>query len=129
MVLLEAELNNKTVIGFMHHAVLENFAGHAELLPQFIVENHDLIAHIFAESGLQLIFTGHTHVQDITVNHWEDNSFLLDIQTGSLLAYPHPYRIVSLKRGFVRINSKFIYDIPGDFGNKSFYEYSRLFLV
>lgn len=127
-VLFQAELNNKFVIGFMHHALLENFVGHEELLPQFILDNHETVARSFAESGLQVMFTGHTHVQDITSGQWEDGTFLLDIQTGSILTYPHPYRIVTLRNGFMRINSRFITDIPGNFGENGFYEYSRSFM-
>jgi 3',5'-cyclic AMP phosphodiesterase CpdA len=125
--LIKAHRHNKMVVGFMHHAVFENFIGHAELLPDFIIDNYETVARIFARYGLQMVFTGHTHIQDITGKQWDDRSFLLDIQTGSILSYPHPYRIVTIKKGFVRINSRFIYDIPGEFGNKTFYEYSRSF--
>lgn len=126
-VLITAQRHNKMVIGFLHHAVLENFAGYAELLPDFIIDNHENVARVFAQDGLQMVFTGHTHIQDITGQQWDDRAFLIDIQTGSILSYPHPYRIVTIQNGFVRINSGFIDDIPGEFENKNFYEYSRSF--
>ncbi len=126
-ILLQAESANKAVIGFMHHSIIENFAGHAELLPQFIVEDHETVSRFLAESGLHLMFTGHTHVQDITAKSWNGIDYLLDIQTGSLLTYPHPYRIITVKSGAVGIHSRFIEDIPGDFGNDGFQEYSRTF--
>lgn len=127
-VLDKAKNQNKKVIGFMHHAVLENFSGHAELLPGFIIDDHEQVCLAFALSGLQVVFTGHTHVQDATVRHWTGGYSVYDIQTGSLITYPHPYRIIYMHHGLLGIHSRFIQDIPGDFGQSGFYEYSRLFM-
>jgi len=45
----------------------------------------------------RLVFTGHYHAQDITMARWtEPNKFVFDIETGSLVTYPAPYRIVSI---------------------------------
>lgn len=126
-VLHEARARNKMTVGFLHHAVLENFVGHADLVPEFIVEDHEQVSRKLAEWGLELVFTGHTHVQDATARCWENGRCLLDIQTGSILTYPNPYRIVTLRQGFLNVRSYPIVMIPGDFGDDGFSAFSRAF--
>jgi hypothetical protein len=44
-----------------------------------------------------MVFTGHYHAQDITVKNYPENGkFVFDIETGSLVTYPCPYRIVNI---------------------------------
>ena len=47
--------------------------------------------------NVRLVFTGHYHAQDITVVHWTDEGkFLFDVETGALVTYPCPYRVVNI---------------------------------
>ena len=125
-VMQQAKQKGNSVVGFMHHAVLENFNYHASLMPEFIIENHSDISHFLARSGIEIIFTGHTHVQNARSRYWDDGSFLLDVQTGSITTYPHPYRIVSISKGLTRVESRHV-TIPGDFGGSCFRKFSRSF--
>ncbi len=126
-VMEEAKNQGKKVIGFMHHAVLENFDGHADLLPEFIIKDHVQVSRSLGHAGLRLMFTGHTHVQDITCKRWDNQTSLLDIQTGSLVTYPHPFRIVKIIGGLVQMRSHFVQDLPGDFWGTDFETYSKNF--
>ena len=123
----ESRQKDKAVIGFLHHAVLENFNGHAQLLPDYIIENHDYVSRTLAGHGLQMVFTGHTHSQDIRGLRWDKSKLLLDIQTGALVTHPNPYRVVSMRHGFMRIKSHFIKDLPGYFQPGEFSQISRAF--
>jgi hypothetical protein len=42
---------------------------------------------------VQLLFTGHLHVQDVA-----QQQGLYEITTGSLVSYPHPYRILEFQQ-------------------------------
>jgi len=76
-----------------------------------------------------VIFTGHFHAQDVVKKSFPDGSFILDIETGSPITYPCPYRIVSLdSSGKLTITSRKISSIAYDTGGKSFQQYARDFL-
>ncbi|MGB3199715.1 MAG: metallophosphoesterase, partial [Nodosilinea sp.] len=45
-------------------------------------------------AGVRLMFTGHLHVQDVA-----RRGELCEVLTGSLVSYPHPYRIVEIEHG------------------------------
>jgi len=53
-----------------------------------ILENAPELLQLLRDSGVQLVFTGHLHVQDIAYCQG-----VYDITTGSLVSYPHPYRV------------------------------------
>ena len=80
------------VFVMVHHNVLEHLPNQAtsKLGRRYMLENAAALIEILQEAGVQLVFTGHLHVQDIA-HHPQANLF--DITTGSLVSYPHPYRI------------------------------------
>lgn len=93
---LEATLSNvgdKLVLVTIHHNVIEHLPGQAthELGQRYILSNATLLLEILQRFGVKLIFTGHLHVQDVACDRG-----IYEITTGSLVSYPHPYRIVTL---------------------------------
>jgi len=68
-----------------------------------------------------LVLTGHFHAQDITFKEWQTDipkHFLLDIETGSLVTYPAPWRLITMEGQLMSITSNFIQSIasrPDDF--------------
>jgi hypothetical protein len=96
-----------------------------------MLENRLTLLDILQSAGVKLIFTGHLHIQDVA-----EYQGIYEITTGSLVTYPHPYRIIdvttdavgkqSLKIDSHRINS--VPELPelGDtsrnwIGDRSFY--------
>ncbi len=55
--------------------------------------NAAALLDILQSANVQLVFTGHLHVQDIAYRQG-----LFDITTGSLVSYPHPYRVIHLQQ-------------------------------
>ncbi|HEY9750614.1 MAG TPA: metallophosphoesterase, partial [Allocoleopsis sp.] len=47
------------------------------------------LLQILQAAKVQLVFTGHLHVQDIA-----QHQDIYEITTGSLVSYPHPYRVL-----------------------------------
>lgn len=96
LVWLEATLKDvgdKLVLVMVHHNVIEHLPGQAshELGKRYILSNANALLEILQRFGVKLIFTGHLHVQDIA-----RAGGIYEITTGSLVSYPHPYRIVTL---------------------------------
>ena len=89
----DAQLNPKMqVIAVMHHNLIDHWTGQSSIYPGYVINNSDEAAARLYAAGLHLIFTGHSHANDIT-QYTEGN--LYDIETGSTVSYPMPYRLVN----------------------------------
>jgi predicted phosphodiesterase len=95
--LIKAAQLHKAIIVTMHHNVMEHYKGQEKYFGEYIVDNYLQISRLFAEYHARLVFTGHYHAQDITVARFPgENNYLLDIETGSLVTYPSPYRVIEI---------------------------------
>lgn len=112
-ILREAKARNILVLGMMHHGLVEHLPHQSTFFPAYLIQNWKTTAEMLADEGLQLIFTGHFHANDISAFHSPKGNTLYDIETGSLIAYPFPYRIISLKNRELKVNSFFIDSIAG----------------
>ena len=93
----KAAKDNKPVIVMMHHGIMEHYVGQQKNYGEYIVDDHPQISKLFATYNARLVFTGHYHAQDITVAQYpETKKFVFDVETGSLVTYPCPYRVVSI---------------------------------
>ncbi len=130
LIWLETVLNdcqNKIKLVMIHHNVIEHLPGQSnhELGKRYILENHVQLLEILKKYGVNLIFTGHLHVQDIS-----EYNGIYEITTGSLVSYPHPYRILELttdnqQNMELKINSFHLKSIPNW---ENLAEFSRDFL-
>jgi predicted phosphodiesterase len=137
--MLAANQQGITVLGLMHHNVVEHMPGQAGITPYTIVEdlssglgdnnNWKARADSLISWGLKVIFTGHSHITDIARRETE-KGFLYDIATGSLVTPPCPYRIMVLKNKELEISTSIVKSIPVALpDNLSFTEYSNEFLA
>ena len=90
-----ARANGKVVIGMMHHGLMEHFPGQKTLFPEYVVDNYQTLAPLFASYGVKVVFTGHFHAQDVVQGTFNGNT-IYDIETGSTVTYPCPYRLIDL---------------------------------
>lgn len=88
--------SGRSPILIMHHNLLEHQP--LELLTQskYIVTMPRTIATLFADWGIKLVFTGHTHTGDVTSFTSPAGNTIYDFCTGSLSEYPMQYRTVKL---------------------------------
>lgn len=88
-----AKEKGATIITVMHHSLLN----HSDVIQggYTINDNKDVI-DIFQSSNLDLVLSGHIHIQDIS-SFKEDRDPMFDIATGSLAVYPHQYGILKYK--------------------------------
>lgn len=127
--LFEARIRHKTVLGLMHHGILEHYTGQSQLYKDYVIDNWETTAQTLSAAGLQLVFTGHYHANDITRSGWDANP-LYDVETGSLVTYPSPYRLVDLHgRNAAAVHTFHIDSIDADTAGLPFTDYSREFLL
>lgn len=93
---LAAELQRPTsglTLAMIHHNVIDHLPGQRRhvLGRRYILQNAIALQQMLRSAGVPLVFTGHLHIQDIAQRRG-----LYDITTGSLVSYPHPYRICHL---------------------------------
>ena len=91
----KSKQQNKILISMMHHGLVEHFPGQSTLFPEYVISDWQNVSATLADLGLNVIFTGHFHAQDIT-KKTSTNGFVYDVETGSTVTSPCPYRIVTL---------------------------------
>jgi len=127
--LKEAKQNNITVLSMMHHGIVEHYIGEQQLDYGYVTDNYLEDGPRLMSAGLKIMFTGHYHANDITMLGAEGGDKLYDIETGSLVTPPSPYRMVTLTSNGMDISTSWVTSIncplPGDM---SFTDYSNAFL-
>jgi len=108
-------LQDQLVLVMVHHNVIEHFPGQSNhaLSSRYMLDNAPRLKDLLNAYGVRFILTGHLHIQDIAK---EGN--LYEITTGSLVSYPHPYRIIEVKgesqsKMHVDIQSHWVKALPG----------------
>lgn len=97
-----AERDGKTLIAMMHHSILP----HYELQP--MIDLWRTYAGWFADHGIRTVLTGHIHANDISSTVSDGGNTLYDIQTGSLIASPNTYRVLTCEADSVTVESRFV---------------------
>ena len=124
----KAKKDNVTIFAMMHHNLIEHYAGQSQLDPGYVIDDWQSVANTLMEAGLKFIFTGHYHANDISSYTYNGNT-VYDIQTGSLVTAPIPYRILTLKDNKMEIRSKTVQSIAAQLpGGVSFPSYANGFL-
>ncbi|MBS3809724.1 MAG: metallophosphoesterase [Desulfobacterales bacterium] len=125
--LIKAKKQEKAALAFMHHGLIEHYPSNEKYYGEYVVDNSETVARLLSAYDVRLVFTGHFHSQDITVKHTEEPSgCVYDIETGSLVTWPCPYRVVEISEpGTCNIESRFIQSIESMPDN--FRKYAREF--
>ena len=127
--LVAARAQGKTVIGLMHHGLVQHYAGQEMLFPEYLLADWQNVAAQFAGLGLKLVFTGHYHAQDVVRGSFPGGD-LYDVETGSAAQFPCAYRIMDLAAsGDLAITSPRLSSIPLDLGGVSFPQYAANFVT
>ena len=81
------------VLVMLHHNALEHLPrqSRCRMGQRYMVKNAADLTQRLQKAKIPLMFTGHLHVQDVA-----QADQLYEVTTGSLVSYPHPYRICEL---------------------------------
>lgn len=114
-----SQIKNKLVLLMIHHNVIEHLPQQSQhiLGRRYMLDNASQLLSILKKYGVKFIFTGHLHIQDIADYHG-----IYEVTTGSLITYPHPYRILELDDQYLTIQSHHIQNLPNE---NNFREFSR----
>lgn len=100
----------KMVIAMTHYPLIPHISGEGHLVYPSRKGDADRTGYItvrnrLADSGISLVFTGHTHNTDIAKD-WNANltKTIFDVTTGALCTYPCPYRILTFNEDFTSMS-------------------------
>lgn len=110
-----AEASEEVILVMVHHNVIEHLPGQSQhsMGRRYMLENGSYLQQLLRQAGVRLVLTGHLHVQDIA-----EVEGLYEITTGSLVSYPHPYRILEFRtdaegRQWLQVESHRVTAVPG----------------
>lgn len=109
---LYAKKNKYHLLTMMHHGLIRHWKWQDKVMKDYLIDNWRETAKEFGKLGLNIVFTGHFHAQDITAFGQKDQR-VYDIETGSTVSYPMPYRLVSLVGKEIKITTGYVERIPG----------------
>ncbi|MFO7815662.1 MAG: metallophosphoesterase [Halanaerobiales bacterium] len=112
-ILTKASNNNKVVFGAVHHSILEHYKGHQKYFSNYIIDDWKKVSSNFAKRNMKIVFTGHHHAQDIVKKEFDNDSFIYDIETSSLIGYPNAFRLIEItNNNELIVNSRYIKEVP-----------------
>lgn len=94
-IITKAKSKNKVLLSMMHHGMVEHFAGQSSMFSEYVIADWKNVSSALADSGMNVVFTGHFHAQDIAKATGK-KGYIYDIETGSTVTAPCPYRIATL---------------------------------
>ena len=112
--LRKAREKGVTVLGMMHHGLVEHMPYQALFFSDYLVDGWQQRAATLADEGLRVVFTGHFHSNDITRLISPGGNPIYDVETASLAGFPFAYRIIQLEEGKLSIDTRFVTSIPSN---------------
>ncbi len=115
----KAREENQFIIAMTHHPLIApspiyELIGKGDMLGDYKTRIEQL-----ADIGIQFIFTGHTHIQNVSAYQSKQGNVLYDICTGSPIGYPGTIRIATfdVEKNNVRLETDYV-ETPEQFRKK-----------
>lgn len=115
----EAKKRNKTLLVFSHYPVLDFNNGLSDELKELLGNNafqlsrvpENDLQQLFLETGIALHFAGHMHInQHGFISNGQHK--LWNIQIPSLAAFPPGYKLVTVSKNEIKVETKPLKDVP-----------------
>ena len=126
----DAKENDQCVIAMTHHPMISPSPFYSIIGKGDMQKHHEITREIFADAGLQIMLSGHTHVHDISYITTPKGNRFYDIACGAMIGCPPTMRNIILdpKNAKVEVETIMIKDVPGlDTNGKPFDEYMKNF--
>ena len=119
----EAKKANDYIFMMTHHPCLPPSPIYPVFSKKDMLGDYEEMTTLLADSGVHLIFTGHTHMQNIAVKKTAKGNEIYDVNTGALVGYPSVIRKVVIDEEKIDIKSLQIDDFKWDRGGLSVNDY------
>ena len=102
----KATADGKKLIAFSHHPLVSPSPFYSLIGKNDMMGGHKEIRELLADCGISLVFTGHSHVHDISYIFSKKGNVLYDVSTSALAGYPGYFRRVTIKDDIATITSE-----------------------
>lgn len=109
----EAAENHETIFAMTHHPLLPPMELYPVISQRDMLGDYKEVSKFLADLGIGIIFTGHTHIQNIKFIETEKGNRIYDVNTASLVGHPSPIRKVELSQKEVKIETLHIESFEG----------------
>ncbi|MCH5314827.1 MAG: metallophosphoesterase [Eubacterium sp.] len=126
----DAKKNDQFVIAMTHHPMISPSPFYSIIGKGDMQRNHETTREIFADAGIQVMLTGHTHVHNISYITTPKGNRFYDVACGALIGCPPVMRnvIIDPKNAKVDVDTVFVDNVEGlDTNGKSFPDYMKGF--
>lgn len=121
----EAKKNGDYIFVMNHHPCLPPNPIYPLFSKKDMLADYDEITTRLADSGVNLVFTGHTHMQNIAVKRTEKGNVFYDVNTSSLVGYPTAIRKVTIDGEKIDVRTEQIDDFDFDRNGLSVNDYLK----
>lgn len=128
----DAQKNDQYIIAMTHHPMIAPSPFYAIIGKGDLQGHHDENVEEFADRGINCIFTGHTHIHDISFKRTEKGNIFYDVSTAALIGYPPTMRtaVIDPANAKITVETQYIEQVKGlDTDGKSFPQYIKDFFI
>ncbi len=97
-----------TLLAFTHHPLISPSPFYSLIGKNDMMGGHTQIREMLADLGISLVFSGHSHIHDISYIFSEKGNVMYDISTSALAGYPGYMRKVVIDGNTAKISSEHI---------------------
>lgn len=94
----KAKENGDAIIMMTHHPMVSPSPFYSIIGAGDMMHEHVELRDKFADMGVNFVFTGHTHMQDISYAYSENGNIFYDITTAAPVGYPGTFRKAILNK-------------------------------
>jgi 3',5'-cyclic AMP phosphodiesterase CpdA len=122
-----AKADGCKVIAMMHHGVVRHWTLQDRMMKEYLVDDWKKRSRQLSKLGIKVVFTGHFHANDVASMSFSGRQ-ISDVETGSTVSYPHPYRLIDVSGDKMIIRTKRIESLNSmKDGNPSLTDKSKAF--
>jgi predicted MPP superfamily phosphohydrolase len=111
----DAKKNDQFVVAMTHHPMVSPSPFYSIIGKGDMQKFHEKTREIFADAGLNVMLTGHTHIHDISYVTTAKGNRFYDISCSALIGCPPNYRNVTIdpENAKVEVDTVTLTDVPG----------------
>lgn len=113
----DAQENGQFIIPMTHHPMLSPSPFYTIIGRSNIMGEAERRIDEFTQMGVNFIFTGHTHIQDISYKYTDEGKIFYDISTAASVGYPATFRRVEFNPQAGTVDVKAV-DVECDINGK-----------
>ena len=109
-----AHNDGQFIVAMTHHPILTPSQFYKLIAPNDLLEDGESVASLLADMGIPCIFTGHSHIQNISTIITEKGNILYDVSTSSIVGYPPLFRhaVFEPDNSKITVTSALVENVP-----------------